>query len=180
MPSDRLGEIRTQRRVLARLCAADLNDLVEMYRDPLVMATLGGIRTPAETAEYLARHVDHWEQYGFGWWAARDRITGQFIGRGGLRYWSIEGRQEVEVGYGLLPEFWGRNLATEFAMECVRVAFADLRFRELVAFTLPTNLGSRRVLEKAGFRFDRDIIHSDEPHVLYRQTLSECSDRKCP
>ncbi len=165
-------ELRTPRLLLTRMHADDLDDLVRMYRDPHVMATLGGVRSAAQTAQYLDQQLAHWEQHGFGYWTARDPLSGQFAGRGGVRYATVEGRLEVEVGYGLLPEFWGRGLATELARESVRVAFTDLHRLDLVSFTLPTNAASRRVMEKAGFRYERDIVHADLPHVLYRQTLS--------
>jgi [ribosomal protein S5]-alanine N-acetyltransferase len=155
------------------MTANDFDDLARMYRDPTVMATLGGVRTDAETAGLLKKHLAHWEEYGFGWWVMRDPQTGQFMGRGGLRNWTIDGRPEMEIGYGLMPNFWGQGLATELARECVRVGFTDLRRSDLVSFTLPTNVASRRVMEKAGLRYERDIVHADLPHVLYRLTAEE-------
>jgi RimJ/RimL family protein N-acetyltransferase len=136
------------------------------------MATLGGVRSAAQTAEYLERMLVHWEQHGFGWWTVRDLLTGQFAGRGGVRHATLDGQAEVEVGYGLLPEFWGRGLATELARESVRVGFAELHRADLVCFALTTNRASRRVMEKVGFGYERDIVHADQPHVLYRQTLA--------
>jgi RimJ/RimL family protein N-acetyltransferase len=165
-------ERRTARLRLTRMCADDFDDLARMYRDPQVMATLGGLRSALQTAEYLEVVFAHWVQHGFGWWTARDVFTGQFVGRGGLRHAMVEGRPEVEVGYGLMPEFWGRGLATELAQESVRVGFSELRLPELVSFTLPTNRASQRVMEKAGFQYERDIVHANVPHVLYRQTAS--------
>ena len=50
----------------------------------------------------------------------------------------------------------------------VEVAFEDLDLEEVVAFTLPDNIASRRVMEKAGFAYDRDIQRAGLPHVLYR------------
>ena len=169
----RLDEYRTARMLLRRMRLEDFADLLRMYQDPVVMATLGGVRTAETTRRYLDLLISHWETHGFGWWTMRDPATGRFIGRGGLRRMPVDGREQVEVGYGLVSEYWGRGLATELARECVRIAFAELQFPELVSFTLPTNLGSRRVMEKAGFRYDRDIVHADLPHVLYRQTATE-------
>jgi RimJ/RimL family protein N-acetyltransferase len=83
---------------------------------------------------------------------------GAFAGRGGLRRVAIEGRPEVEVGYGLMPERGGQGLATELAGESIRVAFDELQLPELVCFTLPTNRASQRVMEKAGFRYSNDIV----------------------
>jgi len=90
-----------------------------------------------------------------------------------LRRVTVGGRREVEVGYGLRPEFWGRGLATELAVESVRVGFEELQLPSLVSFTLSTNVASRRVMEKAGFVFESDIVYANLPHVLYRLTASE-------
>jgi ribosomal-protein-alanine N-acetyltransferase len=167
-----LDEIRTPRLLLTRMRAEDLDDLVRMYLDPQVMATLGGVRSEAQTAQYLDRQLAHWQEHGFGWWAAREPSTGRFIGRGGLRHSMVDGRDEVEVGYGLLREFWGQGLATELALESVRVGFTELGRPDLVSFTLPTNKASRRVMTKVGFRYERNIVHAELPHVLYRLTAS--------
>ena len=50
-----------------------------------------------------------------------------------------------------------------------QVAFDDLGLGEIVAFTLPTNVASRRVMDKSGFTFERKIEHAGLPHVLYRR-----------
>jgi len=89
-------------------------------------------------------------------------------GRGCLRYATLDGRDEVEVAYGFMSDFWGQGYATEMAAESVRVAFEMLKLSEIVCFTLPTNLASRRVMEKVGFRYERDTIYADLPHVLCR------------
>src|SRR5262245_10520435 len=170
MPMNPVDELQTPRLLLRRMGAEDLDDLTHMHLDPRVMATMGGLRSPAETKEWLDRQTDHWEQYGFGLWMARDRAAGQFAGRGGLHHVEIDGRDEIEVGYCFRAEFWGRGLATELARASVRVAFSVLRLPEIVCFTLPTNLASQRVMQKAGFRYERDTVWKDLPHVFYRLT----------
>jgi RimJ/RimL family protein N-acetyltransferase len=132
------------------------------------MATLGGVRDEAAIADYLARNLDHWAEHGFGIWMLRDSQTGAMIGRAVLRHLDIDGSDEVEVGYGFLPQFWGRGLATEIARACVRIGLEELGFPSLVAITLRSNRGSQRVLEKAGLRYERDIVHAGVPHALFR------------
>lgn len=163
-----LDEVRTPRLLLRRMLTDDLDDLTRMHLDARVMATLGGVRSPEETREWLAQKQEHWRQHGFGLWLARDRQTGQFAGRGGLQHVEIDGRDEIEVGYSFLPEFWGRGLATELARESIRIAFEVLKLPEIVCFTLRTNHASQRVIEKAGFRYKRDLVYKDLPHVFYR------------
>lgn len=159
---------RTARLLLTRMRAQDFDQLHAFHSDPQVMATLGGVRTRDETQRVLDELVAHWEQHGFGYWMAHNRETRAFAGRGGLRRVVLDGRPEVEVGYGFMPECWGQGLATELARESIRVAFEELQLPELVCFTLPTNRASQRVMEKAGFRYVGETVWANRPHVLYR------------
>jgi RimJ/RimL family protein N-acetyltransferase/GrpB-like predicted nucleotidyltransferase (UPF0157 family) len=162
------ARVETARLVLARPTEADFPDLLAMHGDPRVMATLGGLRSREELDAANGRLMAGWEQAGFSWWIARLREDGQFVGRGGLKRVTVNGRDEVEVGYGLAAEFWARGLATELAAASVRVGFEALDVAELVCFTLSTNARSRRVMEKVGFRYERDGEYAGLPHVFYR------------
>src|SRR5947209_3910105 len=124
---DVLHELRTPRLLLTRVRADDLDDYVRFYADPEVTATLGGVRTAAWVEEYIGKQMAHWDEHGFGFWTLRDPLTGRFVGRGGLRHATIQGKVEIEVGYGLMREFWGQGLATELAHESLRVGFEVLR-----------------------------------------------------
>lgn len=164
--------VHTARLVLTRPVEHDLPDLERMHRDPHVMATLGGLRSDAELAALHEQLFAHWACYSFGWWIAR-MADGRFVGRGGLRSLTLEGVGAVEVGYGLVPEFWGQGLATELAAESVRTGFDVLHLKALICFTLPENQASRRVMEKVGFRYERDIVHAGLLHALYRLTAGQ-------
>jgi ribosomal-protein-alanine N-acetyltransferase len=175
-----LDQLQTPHLLLCCMSAGDLADLTRMHLDPRVMATMGGIRTPEGTADWLDRQIGHWQRCGFGLWIARERATGAFAGRGGLHHIEIDGRDEIEVGYCFRAEFWGRGLATELARESVRVAFEVLKLSEIICFTLPTNLASQRVMQKAGFRYERDIVYRDLPHVFYRLRAAEWQGAATP
>ncbi len=163
---------QTERLVAERLSADHLDDLLRMNRDPKVMATLGGVRPDEQTEQYLRDNLGHWERYGFGIWALRDGTDGRFVARAGLRHTRVGGNDEVELAYALRSEYWGRGLATELAVAAVAVGFERLGLEDIVAFTLPTNLASWRVMEKAGFEYERDVVHVELSHVLYRITAS--------
>jgi ribosomal-protein-alanine N-acetyltransferase len=165
-----LEELQTPRLTLRRMSANDLDDLTRMHLNPRVMATLGGVRSPETTRQWLEHQLDHWRQYGYGLWLARERETRQFAGRGGLHFVEIDGRAEVEVGYTFLADYWGCGLATELARASIDAAFTILNLSDIVCFTLTTNLASQRVMQKAGFRYERDFVYKNMPHVLYRLT----------
>jgi ribosomal-protein-alanine N-acetyltransferase len=160
--------VTTKRLVGSRLSIADLDILYGMHRDPVVMATLGGIRPPGQTRAFLAKNLRHWQQHGFGLWIFRDKVDGGFVGRGGLRHVTLQGCPDVEISYALIAACWGKGFATEIATASVELA-AQRGMPSLVAFTLPDNHGSLRVMEKLAFRYERDILWAGMRHVLYRR-----------
>jgi [ribosomal protein S5]-alanine N-acetyltransferase len=166
------GRVLTPRLICERLVPAHEAELASLLRDPRVARTLfadGRPPSDAEMALGMAIKVRHWETHGFGDWLLRDRQTGEMVGRGGLQRTRVEHEPEVEVGWAIVPGRWGQGLATELAQAAIATAFDDLGLVEIVAYSLPGNLASRRVMEKTGFVNERDIVHEDLPHVLYRR-----------
>jgi [ribosomal protein S5]-alanine N-acetyltransferase len=161
---------RTDRLVAERLRDEHFEEIRRMHQDPAVMTTLGGLRSDGETAGYLRDNLEHWDRYGYGMWVFREGTSGRFVGRAGLRNTRVGGGDEVELAYALVAEYWNRGLATEMARAILGLAFERLGVTDLVCFTLPTNLASRRVMEKAGFTYEREVMHAGLPHVLYRIT----------
>jgi [ribosomal protein S5]-alanine N-acetyltransferase len=166
-PHNMTDTFRTERLIAERLGEKHLAELVVMHQTPKVMATLGGVRSEAVTAQYLADNLEHWQRYEFGLWIFRD-LNGAFAGRGGIRHLLVEERDEVELAYSLMGEFWGKGLATEMATALVRMAFEQYNLPDLVALALTTNKASRRVMEKLGFRYKRDVSHGGFENALYR------------
>jgi RimJ/RimL family protein N-acetyltransferase len=120
-----------------------------------------------DVAGMLRRDVAHWDDHGFGLWVLRDAETGDCRGRAGLNSTEVEGEPAIEVGWTVMPGHWRRGLATEGA----RAAIAHARkvsIPEVVAFALPHNAASLRVMEKIGMRRVGPIEHAGLPHILYR------------
>jgi [ribosomal protein S5]-alanine N-acetyltransferase len=124
--------------------------------------------TEADPHALLVRDLRHWEDHGWGAWVVEDE--GDFAGRAGLNRTRVAGEQAVELAWALVGAAHGRGLATAAALAAVAKA-RELGLDEVVSFTLPDNTASRRVMEKAGLEFDRDITHGGLPHVLYRLAL---------
>jgi RimJ/RimL family protein N-acetyltransferase len=157
------------RRLFAeRLTDAHLPFLRRMDNNSELMARLGGIRGDAETKAYLQRNLAHWAEHGFGIWILRDPTSGRVIGRAGLRHLVVEAVDEVELAYALLPEFWGRGLATDAARACVTIGREWLGLSSVVALTTADNLASQRVLLKASLTAEREVVHGGRGHILFR------------
>ena len=146
--------------------------LIALLGDERVGATLGGIADSAAVDAQIARMTAHWESEGFGWYAFLDHESGALVARGGLQRCHVAGRDEIEIGWTVVPERWNQGLATELGVASLVVAFGPLGLADVVSFTLPGNRPSRRVMEKLGFAFERDIDYKGWPHVLYRLSAS--------
>lgn len=163
-----LERVQTARLTLTRPVAQDLEAVRLLHGNADAMATLGGVRTPEQTRDWLASMDRHWTEHGFGPWIARETKSRSFVGIGGLRQVAVEDTEEIEIGYALAPPWWGQGLATELARAAAQAAFREIQLPALVSFTLPTNARSRRVMEKVGFKFERDFVYKGHPQVLYR------------
>lgn len=144
--------LETERLILRRFTESDADDLFALDNDPDVMRYLnGGAPTPREVIDerVLPRLIAG------GFFAALEKPAGRFLGWFHLR--TVEGRppDELELGYRLRKEAWGRGFATEGSVALIDKAFAELGAGRVFAQTMAVNLGSRRVMEKCGLRFAR-------------------------
>ena len=62
-----------------------------------------------------------------------------------------ENQQEAELGYVLIPKFWGRGYGGEIAEQLMRVAEADSDLTRIYAYVDPNNIASRKILLRLGF-----------------------------
>jgi [ribosomal protein S5]-alanine N-acetyltransferase len=157
----------TARLRAERLSVDHFDAIRAMDSDATYMALLGGTRSAAETRVYMTRNLQHWDDHGFGLWMLRD-TDGRIAGRCVLRHLDVEGMDEVELGYGLHTQYWGKGLATEVARELLRLGRVELHRPTIVAITRHDNIGSQRVLVKTGLVYERDVDHDGVPHLLYR------------
>lgn len=152
--------------------AGDWPDFRAMHEDPRVMAPLGGLEPAPVVRALFDRMLRHWDEHGFGWWTARD-ASGRYVGRGGVRRVRLGAIEELEVGYAIVADAWGSGFATEIARAGAAAAFERIGAPSLCAFTTPANAASRRVMEKVGLAYERDVEHAGVRHVLYRLTAEQ-------
>jgi RimJ/RimL family protein N-acetyltransferase len=157
--------LETDRLVLRRFKGDDLELIVELDGDPEVKRYIdGGADVDREDlAETLTWWLGYYERYeGYGFWAAIEKSSGEFVGWFHLRPAEGARSTEPELGYRLRREVWGRGYATEGSKALVDKAFSDLGAERVNASTMVVNPASRRVMEKAGLRYVR-TFHADWP-----------------
>lgn len=110
----------------------------------------------------------HWKTHGFGMWVVTDSDSGAFAGECGLRW--LEDASDVELSYGLYPQFRGRGLASEAARAAMDYGIESLGLERIVALSRGDNAASHRILEKLGMTLE--WRKASQPHGLVKYLLS--------
>lgn len=157
--------LETDRLLLRRFTADDIGLLVELDSDPEVKRYIDNgapidLDDLNETMEWWLRYYERSACYGF--WAALEKVTGEFIGWFHYRPGDGAGPLEPELGYRLRQNAWGRGFGTEGSRALIDKGFREFGVERVYAHTMAVNIGSRRVMEKAGLRFVR-IFESEWP-----------------
>lgn len=145
--------IQTERLILRGFLPADEAPLHAIVSKPQVLRYFPRTKpwSLEQLQRWMASQFTHWTEHGFGWFAVEERATGQLMGWCGLR--TLEESGEVEVLYLYDEPFWGKGLGTEAARRAVADGFTRYGLSAIIGLTLPGNIGSQRVLEKAGLVF---------------------------
>lgn len=162
--------LETERLVLRRFTAADVDDLFTLNSDPDVMRFInGGLLTARDFIqnELLPRYLQDYDRFpGYGRWAVIEQSSGDFVGWFSLRPQDSGRSGDVELGYRLRTSAWGRGYATEGARALIRKGFTELGMQRVFATTYQDNRASRRVMEKAGLSLVRTYRLTPEDLVV--------------
>jgi RimJ/RimL family protein N-acetyltransferase len=108
-----------------------------------------------DTDRVLDRCAKQYRTRGHGLWALELKSDGEFVGLCGLIAQEIEGVDELEVGYHVLPGHRGRGLASEAARGVMDYAFGTLGVERIVSIILPDNAASIALALGNGLAFER-------------------------
>lgn len=97
-----------------------------------------------------------------------DKQTGTFVGQCGLLVQVVDGLDELEVGYSILPQFWKQGYATEAANACREYAFANGLSDSLISIIHEENIPSQAVALKTGMSAEKRTIYANNPVLIYR------------
>ena len=132
--------------------------ILELLNDPSFIQNIGDrmVRTIEDACSYIVNGpVASYAKNGFGLCLVILKGTGESIGMCGLI--KRDGLDDVDIGYAILPKFWSKGYAVESAQAVKAYARDVVGLKRLVAITDPANVGSIRVLEKIGLRFEKMV-----------------------
>lgn len=158
--------LETERLILRRFMTDDVDNLVELDSDPDVMLYVTGGRVTSRLeieTDFLPAFLGYYERSdGYGFWAAVEKSTGDFLGWFHFRPGEGHPDDEPELGYRFRKSAWGKGYAAEGSIALINRGFTELGVRRVVAETMVVNTASRRVMEKSGMRLIR-TFHQEWP-----------------
>ncbi len=151
--------LETERLLLRRFTEDDVDNLVALDSDPDVMRFLtGGTPTPRDAIQndVLPAFLRYYERFeGFGFWAAIEKSSEEFLGWFHFRSPPGSSSDDIELGYRLRKSAWGKGYGTEGSRALIDKGFTEFGVQRVFASTYQDNLASRRVMEKCGLTLVR-------------------------
>ena len=160
-------KLETERLCLHPWGPDDWQALRPIARHPDVMRYItGGIPwEDQQVREFVERQLKYFNELGFCMWRLTERNQSDLIGLCGLQ--PMPDSTEIEIGWWLIPEHWGKGYATEAAQCALADVFARSSLDRVVAVARPDNTASRRVMVKLGMRYEEDSLRRGIPVVKY-------------
>ncbi|RKE98976.1 GNAT family N-acetyltransferase [Ichthyenterobacterium magnum] len=153
--------IETERLILREITNEDLDPMFELDSNPKVHEYLGKkpITTKAQAKTYINSIITQYKERGIGRFAVIEKSTGNFVGWSGLKFNTGDKetignkRDFYDIGYRLMPKYWGKGYASESAKVILDYGFKTLNLKTIVGAAETKNIASNKILEKIGLQF---------------------------
>ena len=145
----------------------DVDALHQMWIHPDVRKYLcdDKIIPREEVASLIEKSIACFQTNNFGIWGVFLRAQEILIGFGG--FWYFHTPPELEMIYGVAPQYWNQGYATEIAKATIEYGFEQLGLDRILADADAANLASLRVMQKAGMKFEKAANINNLDLVFY-------------
>ena len=146
----------------------DIEAFKTIVQDPEVMRfSLKGPVKDADVDPLFEKLQLDYQEMGFGLFALEEKASKTVIGFAGIKRWEIDGEVQEEIGYRLLPKYWGKGLAFEATRSISEWAFKTLNLNYLIAIIEPENLRSVKLAKRLGMKKAKTTLFFGIPADIY-------------
>lgn len=168
----------TERLLLREILPDDLHGLYELDSNPEVHKYLGNKPiTSIEHAKDAIQYIrNQYKDHGIGRWAVIDKSTSEFMGWAGLKLVTKKINDHIsfyDLGYRLIPRYWGKGIATEASLASLDYGFNELELTTIYGMADCDNAGSNKVLRKVGLSFINEFEYDGIKHNWYEITKKQ-------
>ena len=169
-----LEGLESQRLRYRGLTMADFDGLLPFFRSKEAMKYYRLEEEPEKMCKaWIERQVRRYENDGHGLCALIEKASDQLVGQCGLLKQEVDGIEELEVGYGLLPAFWSQGFATEAARFFRDFAFQEQMAPSIISIIDMDNVPSQKVAYKNGMQIDKKTLFKNMQVYIFRITSSQ-------
>jgi ribosomal-protein-alanine N-acetyltransferase len=174
----------TNRLLVRRYTLADEDNFYAINGDPEIMKYIREPRDRQECLIFLKRNLQFYEHNPMmGRWAMIEKSSEAFVGSFAIvpvESADHKRHTEIQLGYALLKDHWGKGYATESTLAGRQYAFDVMKLPQIVAITEQENIASQKVLLRSGFKQQSDIregskmlcyFTSHNPNVIETERL---------
>lgn len=164
----------TERLLIENWQADDWQAFRYIATNPQVTRYIGDGQTwdDERIQQWVIRQIDNYAEHGFALWKLVEKKSGRLIGFCGLQYLADTG--EIEIGWWLAEDCWGKGFATEAAKSVLKYGMEPLQLKRIIAIAHSENRASINVMKKLGMKFEKHtdgkelgLIVQDIPITLY-------------
>ena len=150
-----LPVIETERLILRKISMNDVKDIHTYASNPEVSKYVfwDYHRSLSATEDYVSFINELYENGKIAPWGIEYKKDGKLIGTVDFVSWQPQ-HKTAEIGYALSREYWGKGIATEATKELINFGFNKMDLVRIQAKCLVENVGSEKVMEKAGMKFE--------------------------
>lgn len=149
---------------------SDYDTWLDFFKDPLWSKYWSmKEQTPEEHCrQWLNKTFDRYANGTGGMNVLIDKSTGEFIGQCGLLIQTVDGIEELEVAYSIMPKHRGKGYAPEAAKKCIDFALVNRLCTSLISIIHKNNIESQKVARKNGLHLDTETTYDNNPVLIYR------------
>jgi RimJ/RimL family protein N-acetyltransferase len=159
-PAISVPHLRTKRLLLREYRMSDFDAFAKHLGDP-ISTEFTGTYDRRTSWRIFGCNIGYWLLQGTGWWAVESLEGGGMVGYVGAFF--RETWPEIEVGWGVFRDHWGRGYATEAMAEVLRWVFEVRKEQRAIALIDAGNARSLRVAEKLGMTYEAEADLFGEP-----------------
>ncbi|WP_419214043.1 GNAT family N-acetyltransferase [Maribacter sp. X9] len=170
MPNYLLNNEESERLRFRKVIPSDFKDWLPFHEEPLSSQYWSGLPNEPETAckEQFSRIFERYGEASGGMNALISKDTHKLIGLAGLLVQTVDGKEELEIGYSILPEYWRQGYAFEAAQKCKSVAFGKNWSKSLISIIQVANIPSQKTALKNGMFLDHATTYKNNAVYIFR------------
>ena len=162
--------LTTERLQLREMTNGDVQNLMEIFSDPIAMKYYPSTKDEKETIGWIEWTLNNYKKYGVGLWIVEHKETGKFLGQCGIVPQEVDGEIQMEIGYLFVRQEWGKGYATEAAAACKKYGFEQLKLKKIISLPDVHNTPSAKVAERIGMTVEKTIFKWGKEVYVYSIT----------